>query len=69
MAGIAPTKIRNFAQQAKALDAGELLTWEECNADLKEFCRQMDLPDTATGFVKDLKTKLTETAARVDQKG
>jgi TnpA family transposase len=45
-----------------------LLTWEECNADLKEFCQQMDLPDTATGFVKDLKTKLTETAARVDQK-
>jgi hypothetical protein len=45
-----------------------LLAWTECQAGLKEFCREMDLPDTAAGFVKDLKTKLTETAARVDQK-
>jgi len=45
-----------------------LLGWGECEAGLKDFCQHMDLPDTAVEFVKDLKTKLTETAARVDQK-
>ncbi len=45
-----------------------LLGWKECEAGLKDFCRQVGLPDTAAGFVKDLRTKLTETAAQVDQK-
>ena len=45
-----------------------LLGWGECEAGLKDFCQHMDLPGTAVEFVKDLKTKLTETAARVDQK-
>ena len=45
-----------------------LLGWKECEAGLKDFCRRVSLPDTAAGFVEQLKTKLTETAAQVDQK-
>jgi hypothetical protein len=45
-----------------------LLGWKECEAGWKDFCRQVGLPDTAAGFVRDLRTKLTETAVQVDQK-
>ena len=45
-----------------------MLGWKECEAGWKDFCRQVGLPDTAAGLVKDLRTKLTETAVQVDQK-
>lgn len=46
----------------------QLLSWEECEVGLKNFCRRVSLPDTAAAFVKELKTRLMETAVQVDQK-
>jgi TnpA family transposase len=46
----------------------ELLPWEECKAELKDFCHSVGLPETAAGFVKELKTRLTDTAAEADKK-
>jgi hypothetical protein len=72
-----------FSQLAADLRSGDLsvvgsesfadyrqprLSWEECEVGLKNFCRRVSLPDTAAAFVKELKTRLTETAAQVDQK-
>ena len=45
----------------------ELMPWEECKAELKDFCNRVGLPETAAGFVNELKTRLTETAAAVDK--
>jgi TnpA family transposase len=44
----------------------ELVPWEECKTELKDFCDRVGLPATADGFVNELKTRLTETAAEVD---
>lgn len=46
----------------------EMVPWERCQGEMKEFCQRVGLPDTAAGFVKDLKARLTETAAVVDKK-
>jgi TnpA family transposase len=44
----------------------ELLPWEECKAELKNFCNGVGLPETAAGFV-NVNTRLMETATEVDK--
>jgi TnpA family transposase len=45
----------------------QLLTWEECEALVADYCRELDLPSTAENFVAQLKQWLAETAQRVDE--
>lgn len=45
----------------------QLLSWEACKAEVKSFCQRVGLPETADGFVTDLKTRLTDTAAEADK--
>ncbi len=45
----------------------QLLSWEECEPKVAEYCQRLDLPMTAEGFVEHLRTRLTEVAERVDR--
>lgn len=45
----------------------QLLSWEECASEIEEYCREVELPATANGFVSKLKDELTETAETIDQ--
>ncbi len=45
----------------------QLLTWEECEPKVAEYCQRLDLPMTAEGFVEHLRTRLNEVAANVDR--
>ena len=45
----------------------QLLSWEECEPKVAEYCQRLDLPMTAEGFVEHLRTRLTEVAANVDR--
>ncbi len=45
----------------------QLLSWEECEPKVAQYCQRLDLPMTAEGFVEHLRTRLTEVAARVDR--
>jgi len=45
----------------------QLLSWEECEPKLAEYCQQLNFPMTAIGFVEHLRTWLTEVAAEVDR--
>ncbi len=45
----------------------QLLSWAECEPQVAEYCQRLNLPATADGFVEHLRTRLTETAAAVDQ--
>ncbi|MGI9059669.1 MAG: Tn3 family transposase [Ktedonobacteraceae bacterium] len=45
----------------------QLLSWEECEPKLAEYCQRLNFPTTADGFVKHLQTFLTEVVAEVDR--
>jgi hypothetical protein len=45
----------------------QLLSWEECEPKVAEYCQRLNLPITAEGFVEHLRTRLTEVAAQVDR--
>lgn len=44
----------------------QLLPWEECERNLKEYCQAIEFPDSAEAFVKQLKESLTQVAVKVD---
>jgi hypothetical protein len=44
----------------------QLLSWEECEPKVAEYCQRLGLPMTADGFVEHLRSFLTEVAAEVD---
>lgn len=52
--------------QAYANWAGQLLSWEECEPLLDEFCSEVGLPDSARAFTEGLRTMLSNRAAEVD---
>src|SRR5260370_36310498 len=43
-----------------------MMTWEECEAEVADFCEQAGIPADAKTLVAFYKEKLTETAAAVD---
>lgn len=45
----------------------QLLPWEECQPLLEQYCQELGLPSTPSGFIKHLKNQLTQLAAEVDQ--
>src|SRR6266702_8427643 len=45
----------------------QLLSWEECEPKVAQYCQRMALPMTADSFVEHLRTKLSEVAAEVDR--
>src|SRR5947209_16570757 len=45
----------------------QLLSWQECESKVAEYCQQLRFPMTAEGFVEHLRTFLTEVAAEVDR--
>lgn len=45
----------------------QLLPWEECEALLPDYCRQVGLPATAVEFVNGLQAQLTQMAELTDQ--
>lgn len=45
----------------------QLLSWEECEPKLAEYCQTLNFPRTAEGFVAHLRTFLTEVASEVDR--
>jgi TnpA family transposase len=44
----------------------QLLTWEVCEAQVATYCEELGFPDSAAGFVEQLKQWLTEVADEVD---
>ena len=44
----------------------QLMTWEECEPQVAEFCEQAGIPAERRGPGRAFRAKLTETAARVD---
>lgn len=44
----------------------QLLPWSECLPKISQYCNDLNFPDTASGFVKYLKSWLIDTAAVVD---
>ena len=44
----------------------QLLSWEECEPQVPEYCRALGMPTTATDFVTGLQDWLTQTAEAVD---
>lgn len=45
----------------------QLLTWEECQPLLEQYCQELGIPSTPSGFIKHLKDQLTQLATEVDQ--
>jgi hypothetical protein len=45
----------------------QLLSWEECEPKVAEYCQRLNFPMTAEGFVEHLRIWLTEVAAEVDR--
>ena len=45
----------------------QLLSWEECQPLLEQYCQELEIPSTPAGFVKHLKDQLTQFANEVDQ--
>jgi len=52
--------------QAFANWSAQLLSWEDCEGLLGEFCAEAGLPTTAAAFTKQLQAKLVAGAAEVD---
>jgi hypothetical protein len=50
--------------EAYANWAAKLLSWEECEPLLEEFCAEVGLPATADGFVDSVRSRLVETGGR-----
>jgi TnpA family transposase len=46
--------------------AANLLSWEECQPKLADFCTEAGLPTTAKAFTADLKDRLTRAASELD---
>jgi TnpA family transposase len=46
--------------------AANLLSWEQCQPLLADFCAEAGLPQTAAGFTAELKDRLTRAAAELD---
>jgi TnpA family transposase len=44
----------------------QLLPWSECLPLIDQYCENLSIPNTASGFVEYLKSLLTDTAAAVD---
>lgn len=44
----------------------QLLSWEECAGLVADYCRELDLPASAEDFVAGLRSRLAETAHKVD---
>ena len=45
----------------------QLLTWEECQPLLEQYCQELEIPSTPGGFIKHLKDQLSQLATEVDQ--
>lgn len=45
----------------------QLLSWEECEPLVAEYCRELGLPETPADFVEGLRTWLADTAGEVDR--
>jgi len=45
----------------------QLLSWEECEQRLPEYCERIGIPATADEFVKELRRQLQEKAEAVDR--
>ena len=45
----------------------QLLDWEECEPQVEEYCREVELPATANGFILKLKDELAQMAERIDR--
>ncbi|MFT5196935.1 MAG: TnpA family transposase [Candidatus Promineifilaceae bacterium] len=45
----------------------QLLSWEECEPKVSEYCRSLGLPDTPKEFVKKLRNELTLLADKIDE--
>ncbi|MEM9544133.1 MAG: Tn3 family transposase [Cyanobacteria bacterium P01_E01_bin.42] len=45
----------------------QLITWDECEPLVKDYCNLVGLPDNAEMFIEHLKNQLIETAERVDR--
>lgn len=45
---------------------GQLASWSECQPLVAKYCENLGFPDTASGFVAQLKSWLIDTASRVD---
>jgi hypothetical protein len=46
----------------------QLLSWDECEKLLPEYCKKAGLPQTKDGFVNDLRSKLEQAAKQLDQR-
>lgn len=46
----------------------QLLSWDECEKLLPEYCKKTGLPQTKDGFVNDLRSKLEQAAKQLDQR-
>lgn len=44
----------------------QLLSWEDCEPLMADYCQQLGFPDDAAGFTDNLRNWLTDTAAEVD---
>ena len=45
----------------------QLLTWEECQAKLPDYCNSLELPATGSALVSNLREQLSSLAKRVDK--
>ncbi|MGF1600438.1 MAG: Tn3 family transposase [Thermosynechococcaceae cyanobacterium] len=45
----------------------QLLSWEDCQPLLEQYCQELEIPSTASGFVQHLRNQLTQLAQEVDQ--
>jgi hypothetical protein len=45
----------------------QLLSWEECQPMVADYCQNLGFADTAIGFIKQLKSWLTDTANSVEE--
>jgi hypothetical protein len=45
----------------------QLLPWTDCAPRVADYCRTLDLPDTAAAFVADLKERLRKAASTFDR--
>jgi TnpA family transposase len=52
--------------EAYANWSAKLMSWEECEPLLSEFCAEAGLPTTPQGFVEQVRSRLAEKAAEVD---
>lgn len=49
------------------ISVAELLTWDECEPMMEEYCHELGIPSNSEDFVQHLQRLLTQTAESVDQ--